>query len=277
MNNQNTKIVLIISFFVSVLSAYCSLLVFLDKNIYGNVVSTGAFKMSFMAGTISQDIITIVSSVVMMILIALYHKRKDTRVMISIIGLLSFYFYGYGTYVISALYTTLYLVYMLVFALSLLGMIVGISGFTSDLVKKVSLPRWIKNCGIIFLLLIVIIFTSKWISDLIPYTQNHTVPEFYAIYILDLCIIMPCFIVIIYMLLKNMKLSYILLGIALLKTATLILSVAIGSFIAPAYGLQEELGMIFVYSLVAIVSLLLFVCYYMNLKSNIEINNESIN
>ena len=166
MNNKNAMSVLILSFLVSILSIYCALSGFLDKNLYGSIISTGVFKIAFMQGTVAQDIISIVSSVFMIILIALYIKKKDIRVLISIIGLLSFYFYGYGTYVISALYTSIYLIYMLIFTLSLLGMIIGISGFTRDCIESFYLPKWIKICSIVFLSVIVLIFTIKWIADL---------------------------------------------------------------------------------------------------------------
>ena len=68
------------------------------------------------------------------------------------------------------------------------------------------------------------------------------------------------------MLVKNMKFAYILLGIALLKTATLILSVAIGSFIAPKYGTQDEASMISIYCLVAMISLMLFGFYWLKIE-----------
>jgi hypothetical protein len=274
MNNRNATSVLILSLLTSILSIYCALFGFLDENLYGSVISTGVFKIAFMPGTISQDIIAIISSVVMITLITLYIKQKDFRVLISIIGLLSFYFYGYGTYVISALYTSMYLVYMLIFTLSLLGMIIGISGFTSDCIKNLYLPKRIRICGIVFLSIIVFIFVSKWIADIIPYTKSHTVPDFYAIYILDLCIVLPLFIVIVCMLVKNMKFAYILLGIAMLKTATLIFSVAIGSFIAPKYGTQDEASMIFTYCLVAVISLVLFVFYCQRIKQRLDKTNE---
>ena len=269
MNNKNATSVLIISLLVSILSAYCALLGFLDENLYGNVILTGVFKTSFMAGAISQDITAIVSSIIMLIIIALYMKQKDNKLLISMIGLLSFYFYGYGTYVISALYTSTYLVYMLIFALSILGMIVGISGFSADYVKNLFLPKWIRICSITFLSLIVFIFVSKWIADIVPYTKSHTVPDFYAIYILDLGIILPLLMLIIYMLAKNMKFAYVLLGIAMLKIATLIMSVAIGGyFIAPKYGHQDEAYMIVVYCSVAVISLVLFAFYSLKMKRN---------
>jgi len=75
-NSVNITSVLILSFLVSILSAYCALLGFLDENLYSSVISTGVFKIAFMPGTISQDIITIASSVFMIILIALYIKKK---------------------------------------------------------------------------------------------------------------------------------------------------------------------------------------------------------
>lgn len=268
MNHKNSTSVLVIALLVSIISAYCALLGFLDKDLYGSIISTRVFKISYMAGTISQDIVTIASSVIMLTLIGLYIKYKDNRIMISIIGLLSFYFYGYGTYVISALYTSTYLLYMLVFTLTILGLIIGISGFPAGYIKKICLPKWIRICSIIFLSIIVVIFMSKWIIELIPYTQSHTVPDFYAIFILDLCIVLPLFTVIIYMLIrnKNSKFAYILLGIALLKTTTLILSVAIGSFIAPPDGTQDETSMLIIYSLIAIISLALFVSYCFKMR-----------
>jgi len=77
-------------------------------------------------------------------------------------------------------------------------------------------------------------------------------------------------IVIVYMLIKNLKFAYILLGIALLKTATLILSVAIGSLIAPKYGSQEEASMLFIYCLVATISFVLFGFYWLKIERRLE-------
>lgn len=270
MNNKNSSIVTVISLTVAALSIFCALSGLSDKDLYGNILATGVFKPSFMPGTISQDIVAFNVSVAMLILAALHLKRKDGRTMISMIGLLSFYFYGYGTYTISALYTSLYLVYMLIFALSMVGIIAGSSGFARDYIESLHLPEWIRISSIGFLSLIVLIFAGKWLSDLIPHTQSHTIPEFYAIYILDLCVVLPLFCVIIYMLARNKKLAYPLLGVALLKTTTLILAVTIGSFLAPKYGTPEESPMIFIYFAVTAVSLFLFVFYNLKIEQKVR-------
>lgn len=105
-----------------------------------------------------------------------------------------------------------------------------------------------------------------WTAEVILHTQSHTVPDFYAIFILDLCIVMPFFISLIYMLFRNCKSSYFLLGIALVKIITLILSVAIGEISYPANGGEADMAMIVVYSVIAIFSSLLFVFYCLKLR-----------
>lgn len=270
LKNKNDKFVLVISVVITILSAYCAIRGFVDESLYSNIISTGVFKMAFMPGTTSQDIITIISTPIMLILVALYSKRKDMRLFVSVIGLLSFYFYGYGTYVFSVLYTSVYLVYMIIFMLSIFGIIVGVSGFESKDISRLSLPKWLRVSSAAFLILIVCIFVPMWITEMMPHIQAHTVPDFYAIYILDLCIVMPFFVTVIYMLLRNIKNANIWLGVALLKTITLILSVAIGEFTVSAHGMEVDKTMVAIYSVITLVSSVLFIFYCLKLKYSAE-------
>jgi hypothetical protein len=219
-----------------------------------------------MAGTISQDIIIIISSVIMAVLAVLYSKHKDMRVFISIIGLLGYHFYAYGIYVISVYYTSIYFIYMAIFTLSIFGIIIGVSGFAREDVNKLRLPKGIRVASGAFLSLMACIFVPMWAISMIPYIQSHTVPDFYAVFILDLCFFLPFFIAVIYMLIKDYKSVYILLGIALLKTLTLVLTVAIGEISASAYGLELDMAMVGVYCGAFVVSLLLFIQYCLKLQ-----------
>ena len=267
MNNKNEKTVLIISVIIAVLSAYSAIRGFLDERLYGGILSTGVFKPAYMAGTISQDIITIASSVVMVVLAAIYVKWKNAKVLIAILGLMSYYFYAYGTYVISVLYTPIYFVYMIIFALSMFGMILGVSGFSMEDIKGLHLPKWIRISSAAFLAFIAGIFVPMWVSMMIPYIKNHTVPDFFAIYILDLCFVIPFFIAVIYMLIRKYKSAYTLLGIALMKTITLILAVTIGEITVPAHGMDADIAMIVLYSMVVVIGSLLYGFYCLKLKS----------
>ena len=267
---KNEGGVLIISLLVSILSAYCAIMGFIDKNLYGNIISTGVFKMVYMAGTISQDIITIFSSITLIILVIFYMKTKDIRIFISIIGLLSFYFYAYGTYVISALYTSIYIIYMFIFSLSIFGMVLGINGFEKETVHRLQMSKWVRISSIIFLSFTVCTFVPMWISHMIPHTKSHTIPDFYAIYILDLCIVMPFFIYVIFMLIKNTKSAYILLGVSLVKTITLILSVVIGEITVSAQYFLVDVTMVIIYGFIISISSVLYVFYCLRLKKAFE-------
>jgi len=264
--NKNGKIVLVISIIISILSAYSAIRGFVDENLYGDIIATGVFKPVYMAGTISQDMITIVSSVIMIFLVMFYVKRKSTKMFITILGLLSFYFYAYGTYVISALYTQIYFIYMIIFTLSLFGLIIGINGFNKEDINKTFLPKKMQILSIIFLSVIVVLFVPMWVSAMIPYIQSNNVPDFYAIFILDLCFVMPFFVVLIYMIFKNHKLSNILLGIALTKNITLIISVIIGELTFPTHGGIIDIGVVLIYSFIILISSLIFIFYCLKLN-----------
>ena len=263
MKHKHTKSVLILALLISILSCYCALRGFADQSLYGSTISTGVFKMEFMPGTISQDSIAIAMAPITVLLLVLYSRKKDMRVFISIIGMVGFYFYAYATYVISALYTSLYPVYMLILTLSIFALVLGISGFDQEDVQGLFLPRWLQWAGIGFLALIVLIFVPMWLSHIIPYSKSHFVPPFYAIYILDLCIVMPFFVSVIYMVIRKNKTAYVYLGIALLKTWTLIVSVMIGELTAETV----DKTMAAVYGVIIIISSLLYILYCAKLKS----------
>lgn len=151
---MTTKVVLILSCVTAVLAAYSAMLGFCDQSLYQDVIGTGVLKISFMAGTRSQDIITILLSVSMWIIVCLYMKMKDFRLIIAVTGLFAYFFYAYGTYVISGIYTSIYLVYMAILTLSAVGVILGLAGFQKEEVRRLHLPKPIRFLSCIFLSLI---------------------------------------------------------------------------------------------------------------------------
>lgn len=91
---------------VSVLSLVAAFMGVFNQNIYSKVVS-----LDVLPGTISQDIITIIIGLVLLIL-SLKINEKDIKKQIVAISFLAYLFYGYGIYVIDQLYNSLYLLYM---------------------------------------------------------------------------------------------------------------------------------------------------------------------
>lgn len=264
-NIRKGRITSVMSLILSVLALYASTISLLDKGIYNSVLSSGIYTKALMPGTISQDIISVAAAVILAVLSIVFLKRPGYKIFIIMIGLLGFFFYGYGLYVISGTYTSIYPAYIIIFTLSIYGLIIGCTAFKKDEVLKARLSGALRKAIAIFLVINIIMFVPIWIISLLPFTTTHLRPDFYAVYIMDLCIVMPALGIISGMLFKNKPFGNILAGVMLIKALTLILSVAIGTFFASAYDRPVD-SMLPIYCAVVVISLILGVLYMRNLK-----------
>jgi hypothetical protein len=155
---------------------------------------------------------------------------------------------------------------MAIFTLSIFGIIFGVAGFAKEGVSKLILPKGVRGACVAFLSVLICVFLPMWSISMIPHIHSNTVPDFYAVFILDLCIFLPFFMAVIYMLIKDFKSVYVLLGIALIKTMTLVLSVAIGEMSVTVHGQDIDITMVGVYCGAFTVSLLLLMQYCSKLK-----------
>jgi high-affinity K+ transport system ATPase subunit B len=65
-----------------------------------------------------------------------------------------------------------------------------------EVLAKVKLSKAMANTSAISGIVIALIFTSLWISALIPLMKEHNRIEFlYSIYLLYLCFVMPAFLI----------------------------------------------------------------------------------
>jgi len=88
---------------VALLSLIAALLGVANPGLYRQVVST-----ELMPGVLSQDLITIVASIVVLFL-TVRIKEEDSIKQIVILGIVIYFFYGYGIYVGSIMYFTLFI------------------------------------------------------------------------------------------------------------------------------------------------------------------------
>lgn len=186
---QNLSINKSLLFITSLLSLVASLVGVLYSDIYDQVVSS-----EIMAGVLSQDILTIILSFVGIVLIVSM-KKSDLKKNIVLLGILGYFFYGYGIYVIEQLYTPLYFVYMAIFGLALYSIVSNLINLKGT-IPNLKPSKTIRILSIIFLVITPLIFYPLWISQIIPLIQTGQKLEFtFSIYILDLCFIMPLFVV----------------------------------------------------------------------------------
>lgn len=224
-----------------------------------------ALAESLLPGAFSQDVISIPAAVILALMSSQFLKRQRYKSFIIMLGLSAYFFYAYGLFTISGNFNQLYPLYLLIFALAIYSLILGLSSFKPAAVCQTQLPNWMRKTIAGFLILIMAVFVPLWLSILIPGAARQVRPDTYAVLVLDLAVVMPALGVTAYMLLRKIPFGNILAGVALLKCLTLIFSVALGTAVAPIYGLPLDYPMLGVYCLVVLFSLVLGTFYMLNL------------
>ncbi len=203
----------------------------------------------------------------------LFLKHPSPKRFIIILGLTGYFFYGYGLYAMQGQYTSIYLIYLIIFGLSLYSLIFGLLSFEPEAVNSYQLPGGLRKSIVIFLIVILVVLVPLWILFLSIDIANHVARDTYGVFVLDLCVVFPALGLIVSQLLRNKPFGNILAGVALLKTVTLCLSVAFGEWFGPLYGgFQPNIINITIFSILTVVSLLLSILYLINLKKDVSIN-----
>ena len=255
----------ILWFSVALLSLIAAFIGVANPGLYSHVVST-----ELMTGILSQDLITIAASIFVLFL-TVRIKEEDSIKQIVILGIVIYFFYGYGIYVIERFYNVLYFVYMAIFGLSFYSIIYSVANIHKEMLPNIQLPKTIRSVSVGFLLINPLIFYPLWIIKLLPLVQSGQKIEFlYSIFILDCCFIFPLFIIVAIMAAKNEGLGLLLTPALLIKGFTLIFSVALGGILQLLFHQQVDAKELWLYLGLSMVFLILSVEYFRNLKLNGE-------
>jgi hypothetical protein len=90
----------------------------------------------------------------------------------------------------------------------------------------------------------------------------------FSVFILDLCFIMPAFIIIAILAIKNRGWGILMIPALFIIGFTMLLSVAVGGVLKPLYDQSIETGELFMYIVLSVVFFVLTVVYLNNLKIN---------
>lgn len=265
-----SRVTTIMTLLLSAFALFASLQGLLNKSVYNDAISSGSFLKELIIGTFSQDLISVLAAVLLAILSIVYLINKHEKTFIAILGLVGYFLYSYGLFVTGGTYTVLYPIYMIIFIISLYSLIYGLDCFESSELVKYQLPKALRVSMGIFFIVIILIFSPLWLSQLIPSALKNITPIFYSVFVFDLCLVMPTLGIIAIMLFRNKPFGNILAGIALIKIVTLILSVTIGELSAPLYGIAANYGIIPIYGLIILISLIFSVLYILKYKEKLE-------
>ena len=240
---------------LAVMSFIASAIGAIDRNIYDSVASTET-----MSGILAQDLMTIAASIAVLIL-AFRMKKDDSARQLTAVGITGYLFYAYGIYVIEQLYTPLYFLYMAIFGLSFYSILYCLLSLNRDTTYKADISQKVRATSLAFLAITPAIFYPLWMAQLVPLIQNADKVEFlYSIYILDICFIMPAFIIAAYKVRKKDPLATALSPSLFVLGFTLLFPLSLVEMLKPAvYNQQmDPAGMGLFLTLSAIYAILAF-------------------
>lgn len=246
----------------ALLSLIASLAGFLNPELYQQVVNK-----EVMPGVFSQDLMNIPASLTVLFL-TLRAREDDFIKQAVVLGILGFFFYGYGIYTIERLYNELYLLYMAIFGLSFYSIIYSLSNIRKENLQRVEVPKIVRFMAVAFLLVNPLIFYPLWISQLLPLLMTGEKIDFlYSIYILDLCFIMPAFIIAAVMTTRRDGMGLLLTPALFVMGFTLLAPLALSEFLKPIlYGLSMDVAGMGLFLLLSILFLILTAAYSWSLK-----------
>jgi hypothetical protein len=259
--NDTIRTTAILMLLTSILTLFTALKGIFYSQMYMDLVLVGALSSFAAAGAVNQDLLSGLCGLVLFVLSLILLKSKNYKLLIIALGLVGYIFYGYAIYTFGVLLTPLYLVYIATFTLSVYCLIMGIASFSCrEVVNQLRLGKGVRTAIGVFLFAMSTVLSLKWISDILL-TRLQAQPELYLVAAMDLGVALPAIGVSAVMIAKNKGYGILLSGIALIKTFTLCLSVAIGTFIAPYFDLPADYDTFCFFTVLAVVSLVLTVIY----------------
>lgn len=200
-----------------------------NPGIYDRIVSE-----ELIPGAYSQDLLSAAAALCLLYLAAT--ARPDRlKAQIVALGLLGYLFYAYGIYVIERAYNGLYLVYMAVFTLAFWGLVSAGAHLRRHLPNP-ALPKTVRLVSASGAVLQPLIFYPLWTGMLLPLMRTgEQIDSLYSIFILDLCFIMPAFLILSVLAYRNHGTGLLLLPALYVLGFTLIFSLAVGELVKPLF------------------------------------------
>lgn len=181
---------------------------------------------------IAQDFVTLIIALPLLVFATINLDKNKTKITLLHVGMIAYTLYAYGTYSFLSAYNRLFLIYVMIFSLSLFVLVISIIQIDQ---KKIA-NSFSKNTPIkstsFFLIFIGLILFLMWMARIFPSIIENTPPfglESYTtlvIQVFDLGLIVPLSVLAGILLLKKYDAGYLLASILLFKGLALFTAVA---------------------------------------------------
>jgi hypothetical protein len=188
----------------------------------------------------AQDLLTIVVCAALIVLILLAGEG-NFRMHVVILGIVGSFFYLYAIFAIDRVYNVAYYLYLAILSLSFWSLVFSIPDLKTDLLRRVSAPAAVRYVSAGFSLLIAAVFSMLWITALWPMVSTGRKAEYlYSVYILDLCLVMPAFLIVAVMVLRKQGLGLLLAPGMFILGIFVIFPLGLGEIAKPFFSMAPD-------------------------------------
>jgi hypothetical protein len=255
--------VLTLSIAVSAMIASSIGLIFTD--IYKRIVSDSELAFIF-----AQDLISLISSVILLVL-SVFPGKKHVKWEVIRIGLIGYLLYVFGQYVMGTVYNYCYFLYLTVFGLSIFFLMAALSDIKYENIEF-DIPGSLRIIIAIYCTIIPAFFAPQWIVEIYQHIRNGLRPGSagltfnYYVYILDLCFVLPVCVLSVVFILQKKKSGILLGGILSIFGFALMLWVALGFWFKNLFHQQTDVGNTILFSVISLIFFVLSIFYFVKTK-----------
>lgn len=264
------KALTVLSFLIGVVALYASLKGVFCNNIYQEISDSGVISKHLIWASKAQDIVSAFIAVGIIIVAVLNSIKPGFLKSVTLIGLVWYFLYAYGLYVMQGAYTSIYPLYLVIFSLSVYAMIMGLISYNIEDISDLLLSKKLRTMLIIFFLIIVAFLTPIWTMKMFSDVNLRQPGDTYAVFIMDLGVVFPAMIITVYLLVKKHGFAIIMAGICLIKTFTLCLSWTFAEWINPVGGQPVELQMAGTSAVLSTLGLILLALYIREVRKQLK-------
>lgn len=219
-----------------------------------------------------QDLLTLLIAVPALAVSLYFATRGSLRGYVGWLGMTGYLLYTYASYAFMTAFNELYLVYTTLLWLTLFTFVGGMTRLDAAALKR-SIGARSSRLYIGFHVLLSVLITALWLSEILPAIVAGTVPPSIAeaglptsvIYSFDLGIIVPAFVLTAYWLWNGQPWGYAFTAVLLVKIATLGGAVlAMAAYMIRA-GQDVPLPQIVIFGVLTLVSVVLMVRFLLSI------------
>lgn len=213
-----------------------------------------------------QDLLTLAVAVPALAASLYFATRGSLRGYVVWLGVTGYLLYTYASYAFMTAFNELYLVYTTLLWLTLFTFVGGMVRLDAAALKR-AVGETSTRSYVAFQLLLVVLITLLWLSEILPATLAGTTPSSIAeaglptsvIYSFDLGIVVPAFALSAYWLRKRRPWGYAFTAVLLVKVATLGGAVLAMAFFMVRDGQAVPVPQIVIFGALTLASVLLMV------------------